>query len=73
VASGVSCGHRGRPLLAFPSQQGPAWQYEERGMIDAIGDSKGIRHELDVWGTASRTTGPRGGRRSRIISPVSYE
>ena len=31
-------GHWGRPLLAFPSQQGPAWQYEERGMIDAIGD-----------------------------------
>ena len=31
-------GHWGRPLIAFPSQQGPAWQYEERGMIDAIGD-----------------------------------
>ena len=30
-------GHWGRPLLAFPSQQGPAWQYEERGMVDAIG------------------------------------
>jgi esterase/lipase superfamily enzyme len=29
-------GHWGRPLLVFPSQQGPAWQYEERGMIDAI-------------------------------------
>jgi esterase/lipase superfamily enzyme len=29
-------GHWGRPLLAFPSQQGPAWQYEERGMISAI-------------------------------------
>jgi esterase/lipase superfamily enzyme len=31
-------GHWGRPLIAFPSQQGPAWQYEERGMIAAIGD-----------------------------------
>jgi esterase/lipase superfamily enzyme len=31
-------GHWGRPLIAFPSQQGPAWQYEERGMIEAIGD-----------------------------------
>ena len=31
-------GHWGRPVLAFPSQQGPAWQYEERGMVDAIGD-----------------------------------
>jgi esterase/lipase superfamily enzyme len=29
-------GHWGRPLLAFPSEQGPAYQYEERGMIDAI-------------------------------------
>jgi esterase/lipase superfamily enzyme len=31
-------GHWGRPVLAFPSQQGPSWQYEERGMVDAIGD-----------------------------------
>ena len=34
----LAYGHYGRPLLAFPSQQGPARQYEERGMIDAIGD-----------------------------------
>ena len=34
----IAYGHWGRPLLAFPSQEGPAWQYEERGMIDAIGD-----------------------------------
>ena len=33
----IAYGHWGRPLLAFPSQEGPAWQYEERGMIDAIG------------------------------------
>jgi esterase/lipase superfamily enzyme len=33
----IAYGHWGRPLLAFPSQQGPAWQYEERGMVDAIG------------------------------------
>lgn len=32
----VVYGHWGRPLLAFPSQQGPVWQYEERGMIDAV-------------------------------------
>jgi len=31
-------GHWGRPVLAFPSQQGEARQYEERGMVDAIGD-----------------------------------
>jgi esterase/lipase superfamily enzyme len=32
----IAYGHYGRPLLAFPSQEGPAWQYEERGMIDAV-------------------------------------
>ena len=32
----LAYGHYGRPLLAFPSEQGPAWQYEERGMIEAI-------------------------------------
>src|SRR5215212_5295109 len=32
----LAYGHYGRPLLAFPSQEGPAWQYEERGMIGAI-------------------------------------
>ena len=26
----IAYGHWGRPLLAFPSQQGPAWRYEER-------------------------------------------
>lgn len=30
-------GHWGRPVLAFPSEQGPCWQYEERGMINAVG------------------------------------
>ena len=34
----VAYGHWGRPLLAFPSQQGSCLQYEERGMIDVIGD-----------------------------------
>ena len=33
----IAYGHWGRPLLAFPSQEGPAWQYEERGMVEAIG------------------------------------
>jgi esterase/lipase superfamily enzyme len=36
AGSVIAYGHWGRPLLAFPSQQGPAWQYEERGMIDAV-------------------------------------
>ena len=34
----LAYGHYGRPLLAFPSQEGPCWQYEERGMIAAIGE-----------------------------------
>jgi esterase/lipase superfamily enzyme len=34
----LAYGHWGRPVLAFPSQQGPAWQYEERGMVAAIAD-----------------------------------
>jgi esterase/lipase superfamily enzyme len=32
----IAYGHWGRPLLVFQSQQGRAWDYEERGMIDAI-------------------------------------
>jgi esterase/lipase superfamily enzyme len=32
----IAYGHLGRPMLAFPSEQGPAWQYEENGMIEAI-------------------------------------
>jgi esterase/lipase superfamily enzyme len=32
----IAYGHYGRPVLAFPSEQGPAWQYEERGMIESI-------------------------------------
>jgi esterase/lipase superfamily enzyme len=32
----LAYGDFGRPVLAFPSEQGPAWQYEERGMIAAI-------------------------------------
>jgi esterase/lipase superfamily enzyme len=39
VAGGgvVAYGHWGRPVLAFPSEQGRCWQYEERGMVAAIG------------------------------------
>jgi esterase/lipase superfamily enzyme len=32
----VAYGHYGRPLLAFPSQEGRAYDYEDRGMIDSI-------------------------------------
>jgi esterase/lipase superfamily enzyme len=33
----VAYGHWGRPLIVFPSQQGSPWDYEERGMIEAVG------------------------------------
>jgi esterase/lipase superfamily enzyme len=32
----IAYGHHGRPLLAFPSQQGHCWDYENNGMIGAI-------------------------------------
>ena len=32
----IAYGQYGRPLVVFPSELGPAWQYEERGMIEAI-------------------------------------
>jgi len=35
-ANVVAYGHYGRPLLVFPSQQGERWDFEARGMIDAI-------------------------------------
>jgi esterase/lipase superfamily enzyme len=34
----VSYGHYGRPLLAFPSEGGRAYDWQDNGMIDAIGD-----------------------------------
>src|SRR3712207_2141321 len=32
----IAYGHYGRPLLVFPSQEGNATDYEDRGMIDSI-------------------------------------
>jgi esterase/lipase superfamily enzyme len=32
----LAYGHYGRPLLAFPSQQGNSRQYEDNGMIEAL-------------------------------------
>ena len=34
----LAYGHWGRPLLVFPSQQGNRWDWEERGMTDAVGE-----------------------------------
>lgn len=32
----IAYGDGGRPVLAFPSEQGRCWDYEDRGMIDSI-------------------------------------
>jgi esterase/lipase superfamily enzyme len=34
----IAYGHYGRPVLAFPSEQGRAWDFENNGMIDAVAD-----------------------------------
>lgn len=36
AGSVVAYGHWGRPLLAFPSEQGRAWDFEANGMVAAI-------------------------------------
>jgi esterase/lipase superfamily enzyme len=33
----VSYGHYGRAVLAFPAERGRAWDWQEQGMIDAVG------------------------------------
>jgi len=32
----LAYGHYGRPVLAFPSEAGHAYDYEDRGMVDAV-------------------------------------
>ena len=34
----VQYGHYGRPVLVFPSEAGRAWDFENNGMLDAIGN-----------------------------------
>ena len=34
----ISYGHWGRPVLVFPSEQGRAYDYENNGMVGAVGD-----------------------------------
>jgi len=31
-------GHYGRPVVVFPSEAGRAWDFENNGMVDAVGD-----------------------------------
>jgi esterase/lipase superfamily enzyme len=33
----VSHGHYGRPVLAFPAERGRAWDWQDHGMVDALG------------------------------------
>src|SRR3712207_7420375 len=32
----IAYGHYGRPVLAFPSEQGRCWDYEDRGMVASV-------------------------------------
>jgi esterase/lipase superfamily enzyme len=34
----IAYGHFGRPVLVFPSEQGRAWDFENNGMVGAVGD-----------------------------------
>jgi esterase/lipase superfamily enzyme len=33
----ISYGHYGRPVLAFPAERGRAWDWQDQGMVDAVG------------------------------------
>jgi esterase/lipase superfamily enzyme len=33
----MSYGHYGRPVLAFPAERGRAWDWQDQGMVDAVG------------------------------------
>jgi esterase/lipase superfamily enzyme len=33
----LAYGHYGRPVIAFPSEEGEAHDWEDRGMVDAVG------------------------------------
>jgi esterase/lipase superfamily enzyme len=38
TGSVVAYGHYGRPVLAFPAERGRAWDWQEQGMIGAVGE-----------------------------------
>ncbi len=33
----LAYGHYGRPVIAFPSENGEPWDWEDRGMVDSLG------------------------------------
>lgn len=49
----IAYGHHGRPVLVFPTEAGPAWQFEEQGMVEAVaGLVDGGRVKLYCVGSA---------------------
>ena len=38
AGTAIAYGHWGRPVLVFPAEQGRAWDFENNGMLDAVGD-----------------------------------
>lgn len=34
----IAYGHFGRPVLAFPAERGRAWDFENNGLVDAVGE-----------------------------------
>ena len=34
----LAYGHWGRPVIAFPSENGEVWDWESRGMVESLGD-----------------------------------
>ena len=57
----VSYGHYGRPVLAFPSEGGKAYDWQSNGMVDAIG---GCSTPAGSSSTASTPSTPPRGRTS---------
>jgi esterase/lipase superfamily enzyme len=58
----VAYGHWGRPLLAFPSESGSVWDWEQNGMVGAIGDLLDAGRvklycvdSFDAWSWADRS------------------
>jgi esterase/lipase superfamily enzyme len=41
----IAYGHHGRPLLAFPSERGRCWDYEDRGPMSYVANLHGAHLE----------------------------
>ena len=53
----LAYGHYGRPVLVFPAQEGKRWEWEERGMVDAVAgliDAGRVKlYCVDSWDSGS--------------------